>query len=83
MGACVCVCVGGGVFLSCVDIASCTLVRHLDNPAAWLHITDCSLAALSQHLKMSWLRALKGGAVGKLRLATLLKALFSFAGSGD
>ena len=44
---------------------------------------DCSLAALSQRLKMSWLRAQVGGAVGKLRLATLLNTLFSFAGSGD
>ena len=32
---------------------------------------------------MSWLRAQEGGAVGKLHLATLLNALFSFAGSGD
>ena len=70
-------------FLSCVDIASCTLLRHLDNPAAWLHITVCFLAALSHHLKMSWLRAREGGAAGKLRLATLLNTVFSFAGSGD
>ena len=70
-------------FLSCVDIASCTLLRHLDNPAAWLHITVCSLAALSHYLKMSWLRAREGGTAGKLHLATLLNAVFSFAGSGD
>ena len=56
-------------FLSCVDMASCTLVRHLDNPAAWLHIIVCSLAALSQLLKMSWLRGREGGAAGKLHLA--------------
>ena len=62
-------------FLSCVDITSYTLVRHLDNPAAWLHIT------------VLWLRAREGGAEGgavdRLRLDTLLNALFSFAGSGD
>ena len=71
------------MFLSCVDIAFCSLVRHLDNPAAWLHITVCSLAALSQRLKMSRLRAREGGAAGKLHLATLLNALFSFFGSGN
>ena len=32
---------------------------------------------------MSWLRAREGGAVGRLRLATLLNALLSFAGSRD
>ena len=42
-------------------------------------MTVCSLAALSQHLKMSLLRGREGG----LRLATLLNALFSFAGTGD
>ena len=68
---------------SCVDIASCTLVKHLGSPAAWLQITDCSLAALSQRLNMSWLRAREDGAVGRLCLATLLNALLSFAGSGD
>ena len=67
-------------FLSCVDIASSTLVRHLDNPAAWLYITVCSLAALSQHLKISWLRAREGGAADKLHLATLMNALFIFVG---
>ena len=45
-------------------------------------MTDYSLAALSQRLKMSWLRAWEGGA-GRLRLATLLNALFSFASSAD
>ena len=70
-------------FWSCVNISSCILVRQRDNPAAWLHIIDCSLAALSQRLKMSWLKARECGAVGKLRLVTLLNALFSFASSGD
>ena len=69
--------------LKCVDIESCTLVKHLESPAAWLHMIDCSLAALSQRLKMSWLRAREGGAVGRFRLATLLKVLLSFASSGD
>ena len=32
---------------------------------------------------MSWLRAREGRAVGRLRLATQLKALFGLAGSGD
>ena len=70
-------------FLSWVDIASWTLVKHLDIPAAWLHITVCSLAALSQQLKISWLKVWEDGAAGKLRWATLLNALFNFAGSGD
>ena len=48
-------------FLSCVNIASCTPVKQCDNPAAWLHITACSLAALSQRLKMSWLKARECG----------------------
>ena len=52
-------------------------------PAAWLHMTVSSRAALSQHLSMSWVRAREGGAVGRLRLATRLKALLSLAGSGD
>ena len=34
-------------------------------------MTVCSLAALSKHLKMSWLRGREGGAEGKLHLATL------------
>ena len=32
---------------------------------------------------MSWLRAQEGVAAGKLRLATLLNALFNFVSSGD
>ena len=46
-------------------------------------MTVCSLAALSQRLSMSWLNAWEGVAVGRLRLATQLKALLSLAGSGD
>ena len=42
----------------------------------------CSLADLSQCLKVSWLMNREAGAEGKLSLATLLKALLSFAGSG-
>ena len=64
-------------------MASWTLVNHLDSPAAWLHMTVCSLAALSQRLSMSWLRAQEGGAVGRLCLATRLKVLFNLTGSED
>ena len=67
----------------CVTMESCTFVKHLDRPAAWLHITDCSRNALSQRLKVSWLIVRDVGAESKLRLATLLKLLFNFAGSGD
>ena len=43
----------------------------------------CSLAALSQCCKVSWLMHSEAGAEGKLCLATLLKKLLSLAGSGD
>ena len=66
-----------------VTMESCTLVRHLERPAAWLHITDCSLNDLSHLLRVSWLKVLEAGAEGKLRLATLENILLSFAGSGD
>ena len=46
-------------------------------------MTVCSLAALSQCLSMSWLSAREGGAVGRVRLPTRLKAWLSLAGSGD
>ena len=68
---------------NCVTMESCTFVKHLDRPAAWLHITDCSQNALSQLLKVSWLKLWEAGAEGKLRLATLVKVLLSLAGSGD
>ena len=68
---------------TCVTIESCTLVRHLESLAAWFHITDCSLADLSQRLRVSWLMVQEAGAEGKLCLATLVKALFNLAGSGD
>ena len=67
--------------LSCEDMASWTLVKQCNRPAAWLHITVCSREALSQRLNISWLKVLEGGGTGKLRLATLLNVLFSFAGS--
>ena len=56
---------------------------HLDRPAAWLHITDCSRNARSHLLKVSWLKVREAGAEGKLCLATLVKVLLSLAGSGD
>ena len=59
------------------------LGKHLDSPAAWLHITDCSLAERSQCLTVSWVIVREAAAEGKLCLATLLNALFSFASSGD
>ena len=62
-------------------MASWTLVKQRDRPAAWLHMIVCSREALSQRLNISWLKVLEGGATGKLHLATLLNALFSFAGS--
>ena len=62
-------------------MASWTLVKHLDNPAAWLHMTVCSRAALSQRLSMSRLKAREGGAVGRLRLATLLNEWFRRPGA--
>ena len=36
---------------NCVTMESCTFVKHLDRPAAWLHITDCSRNAHSHLLK--------------------------------
>ena len=68
---------------NCVTMESYTLVKHLDRPAAWLHITDCSRNTLSQLLNMSWLKVREAGAEGKLRLATLVKVLLSVAGSRD
>ena len=68
---------------NCVTMESCTFVKHLDRPAAWLHITDCSRNALSHVLNVSWLKVREAGAEGKLRLATLVKVLLSLAGSGD
>ena len=61
---------------------SCTFIKHLDRPAAWLHITDCSRNALS-HLNVSWLKVREAGAEGKLRMATLVKVLLSLGDSGD
>ena len=68
---------------NCVTMESCTFVKHLDRPAAWLHITDCSQNALSHLLKASWLKVREAGAEGKLHLATLVKVLLSLAGYGD
>ena len=68
---------------NCVTIESCTFIKHFVRPAAWLHITDCSWNALSQRLKVSWLKVQEAGAEGKLRLATLVNILFNFASSGD
>ena len=68
---------------NCVTMESCTFVKHLDRPAAWLHITDFFRNALSHLLKVSWLKVQEAGAEGKLRLATLVKVLLSLAGSGD
>ena len=68
---------------NCVTMESCTFVKHLDRPAAWLHITDCSRNAPSHLLNVSWLKVQEAGAKGKLRLATLVKVLLSSAGSGD
>ena len=67
----------------CVTMESCTFVKHLDRPVAWLHTTDCSQNALSHCLKVSWLKVREAGAEGKLRLATQVKVLFTLAGSGD
>ena len=64
----------------CVTIMSCTC--HHNSPAAWLHITDCSLKECSQYRKVFWLIVREAGAEGKLRLAILLNALFSLASSG-
>ena len=61
-----------GSDFNCVIIESCTFVRHLDRPAAWLHITDCSRNALSHRLKVSWLKVREAWAEVKLHLATLL-----------
>ena len=68
---------------NCVTMESCTFVKHLDKPAAWLHITDCSQNARSHFLNVSWLKVREAGAEGKLRLATLVKVLLSSASSGD
>ena len=75
--------VSTGSDFNCVAIESCTFVKHLDRPAAWLHITDCSRNTLSHLLKVSWLNVWEAGAEGKLRLASLVKVLFSLAGSKD
>ena len=54
---------------NCVTIESCILVKHLD--------------VLSHLLEVSWLKVREAGAEGKLRVATLVKVLFSLASSGD
>ena len=68
---------------NCVTMESCTFVKHLDRPAAWLHITDCSWNACSHLRSVSWLKVREAGAEGKLRRATLVKVLLSWAGFGD
>ena len=68
---------------NCVTMESCTFVKYLDRPAAWLHITDCSRNALSHLLNVSWLKVREAGAEGKLRLATLVKVLLSFDDLSD
>ena len=85
------------IFGHCYFIYICVIYSHLtgerrsseiahDNsstPAAWLHITDCSLKEYSQCLKVSWLIAWEAGAEGKQCLATMLNVMFNFADSRD